>query len=227
MFSRILYKLPESNNNNSSSSQLSAQLMSLIIIVIISALFWTVQKGSELYTTYFKVALLKCHTSCKLVVVLLCIYYTSVFKLQQHSSVHFLLLSTFQTWSICVSHKSFLMEKKKRNKNWILFHLQKVYSKSNHFCIHSVLIQRNILEIKSTFTYITIQSRLQLVGIFYLSEQLSDFFQQLNVKFFEDPNSDNELHIRKKVGSIRCYLKVILLLIHRKFWPLLPINFVN
>ena len=41
--------------------------MSLIIIVIISALFWTVQKGSELYTTYFKVALLKCHTSCKLV----------------------------------------------------------------------------------------------------------------------------------------------------------------
>ena len=100
----------------------------------------------------------------------------------------------------------------------------KVYSKSNHFCIHSVLIQRNILEIKSTFTYITIQSRLQLVGIFYLSEQLSDFFQQLNVKFFEDPNSDNELHIRKKVGS---YLKVIILLIHRKFWPLLPINFVN
>ena len=115
MFSRILYKLPESNNN-SSSSQLSAQLMSLIIIVIISALFWTVQKGSELYTTYFKVALLKCHTSCKLVVVLLCIYYTSVFKLQQHSSVHFLLLSTFQTWSICVSHKSFLMEKKKEQK---------------------------------------------------------------------------------------------------------------
>ena len=124
MFSRILYKLPESNNNNS-SSQLSAQLMSLIIIVIISALFWTVQKGSELYTTYFKVALLKCHTSCKLVVLLLCIYYTSVFKLQQHS-VHFLLLSTFQTWSICVSHKSFLMEKKKRNKNWILFHLQSI-----------------------------------------------------------------------------------------------------
>ena len=108
--------------------------------------------------------------------------------------------------------------------------ISKVCSKSNHFCIHSVLIQRNIyfkLEIKSTFTYICIQSRLQLVGIFYLSEQLSDFFQQLNVKFFEDPKSDNELHIRKKVGSIRCYLKVILLLIHRKFWPLLPINIVN
>ena len=124
--------------------QLSAQLMSLIIIVIISALFWTVQKGSELYTTYFKVALLKCHTSCKLVAVLLCIYYTSVFKLQQHS-VHFLLLSTFQTWSICVSHKSFLMEEEGTKIEYCF--ISKVYSKSNHFCIHSVLIQRNILEI--------------------------------------------------------------------------------
>ena len=90
--------------------------------------------------------------------------------------------------------------------------ISKVYSKSNHFCIHSFLIQRNILEIKSILhMYITIQSRLQLVGIFYLSEELSDFFQQLNVKFFEDPKSDNELHIRKKVGSIRCYLKVLFL----------------
>ena len=195
--------------------------MSLIIIVIISALFWTVQKGSELYTTYFKVALLKCHTSCKLVVLFLCIYYTSVFKLQQHS-VHFLLLSTFQTWSICVSHKSFLMEKK-RNKNLILFHLQSIL-KIKSFLHTFSLDSKEYTWNQIYFTYITIQSRLQLVGIFYLSEQLSDFFQQLNVKFFEDPKSDNELHIRKKVGS---YLKVIILLIHRKFWPLLPINIVN
>ena len=66
--------------------------------------------------------------------------------------------------------------------------ISKVCSKSNHFCIHSVLIQRNIyfkLEIKSTFTYICIQSRLQLVGIFYLSEQLSDFFQQKMLSFLK------------------------------------------
>ena len=49
--------------------------------------------------------------------------------------------------------------------------------------------------------YICIQSRLQLVGIFYLSEQLSDFFQQLNVKFFEDPNSDKWVTYQKE-GSL-------------------------
>ena len=162
--------------------------MSLIIIVIISALFWTVQKGSELYTTYFKVALLKCHTSCKLVVLLLCIYYTSVFKLQQHS-VHFLLLSTFQTWSICVSHKSFLMEKKKEQKLNIVSSPKYILEIKSFLHTFSLDSKEYILEIKSTFTYICIQSRLQLVGIFYLSEQLSDtifvelsdLFQQLNV----------------------------------------------
>ena len=208
MFSRILYKLPESNNNNS-SSQLSAQLMSLIIIVIISALFWTVQKGSELYTTYFKVALLKCHTSCKLVVLLLCLQTTTTF-------CTFSLTLNFPNMKhLCFTQVIFDGEEEIE-----YCFISKVYSKSNHFCIHSVLIQRNILEIKSILhTYITIQSRLQSVGIFYLSEQLSDtifvklldFFQQLNVKFFEKPKSDNELHIRKKVGSIRCYLTVLLL----------------
>ena len=150
--------------------------MSLIIIVIISALFWTVQKGSELYTTYFKVALLKCHTSCKLVGSCVIVYLLH-FSLQTTTTFcTFSLTLNFPNMKhLCFTQVIFDREEEGTKSEYCF--ISKVFSKSNHFCIHSFLIQRNILEIKSILhMYITIQSRLQLVGIFYLSEQLSDFF---------------------------------------------------
>ena len=114
--------------------------MSLIIIVIISALFWTVQKGSELYTTYFKVALLKCHTSCKLVVFTTLQTTTTfcTFSPLNFPNMKHLCFTSHFWWN-------------KRNKNWTLFQAicKYIYLKSNYFCIvYSVLIQE-ILYLKS------------------------------------------------------------------------------